>query len=250
MSRVLVEIVCCSVADARATERGGGHRIELCSALESGGLTPSVGLLEQIKTLCSLPVMAMLRPRPGGFCYAPEEIAVMERDAKFLLAHGADGLVLGALTPQKAIEREISPRFLDIAGGKPVTFHRAFDITPNLADSLETLIELGFARVLTSGGAASAAAGADALCSLHRQAAGRIEILPGGGVRAENAAELIQRTNCSQIHLAPLKSMIDLTAAHGAIDYGGYRAVDEQAVRAVVQAVQAPQYAAPPASLA
>jgi len=232
---VTVEIVCCSVADALAAEQAGAHRIELCAALAVGGLTPSLGTLIETKAHVSLPVMAMVRPRPGGFCYAAEDLVVMERDAGLLVAHGADGLVFGARTGAGEIDADACRRLLRCAGDRQTIFHRAFDLTPNPFAALDALIALGITRVLTSGQQACAFDGADLLRRLHDHAAGRIEILPGGGIRADNAHEIVSRTGCHQIHLAPMTPRADPT--RGSVDYGGYAAVDAAAVAEVVGAL-------------
>jgi copper homeostasis protein len=233
----MVEIVCCSVADAVAAEQGGAHRIELCAALAVGGLTPSLGTLIEIKAYVRLPVMAMVRPRAGGFCYAAEDLVVMERDAGLLVAHGADGLVFGALTEAGAIDLDACRRLLHCAGSRQTVFHRAFDLTPDPFAALDTLIALGVTRVLTSGQQTRALDGADLLHRLRDHAGGRIEILSGGGIRADNAREVVSRTGCDQIHLAPMAPRADPTSARGSVDYGGYASVDAAAVAEVVGAL-------------
>jgi copper homeostasis protein len=241
MASVTVEIVCTSVSDALVTERSGASRIELCSALELGGLTPSLGLLESVKNQVQLPVMAMVRPRPGGFDYDDEEIRVMERDAQHLISSGADGIVFGILSETRSIRRDDCRRLLAIAAGRPCVFHRAFDSAPNLFQSLESLLELGFTRVLTSGGKGTAYAGIDILRTLRQKSDGRIEILPGGGIRSDNATEIIRRTGCNQIHLAPLRTVSTSdsgTASSPGVDYGDYQEIDGEAVAATVRTLR------------
>jgi copper homeostasis protein len=234
---ITIEIVCCSVADARAAEGGGADRVELCAALATGGLTPSLGTLAEVKGRTHLPVMAMIRPRPGGFCYSADDLAVMERDAELLVAHGADGLVFGALSEGGTVDEDACRRIITRAEGRQTVFHRAFDLTPDSFAALDTLIALGTTRVLTSGQQAAALGGANLIRRLREHTAGRIEILPGGGIRAHNAREVVTRTGCDQIHLAPMAHRADATAARGEIDYGGYDAVDAAAVAEAVRAV-------------
>lgn len=237
---VLVEIVCQTPADARATREGGAHRIELCAALAVGGLTPTVGLLQAVREAApGLAIMAMVRPRPGGFCYEDAELAVMERDADLLLEAGADGIVFGILDAggvNMAACRRLVERAR--AAGRQTVFHRAFDVTPDPYAALDALIDLGVTRVLTSGRQRTALEGAPLLRELRERAAGRIEILAGGGVRPNNVREIVQATGCNQVHLAPLRPMTDPTSSRGPVDYGGYNGVDGEAVGATVRALQ------------
>jgi copper homeostasis protein len=237
---MLVEIVCQSVGDAETTAANGAGRIELVAALATGGLTPSPGTVAEIKArvVPSVPVMAMVRPRPGGFVYTDAEQAVMRRDAAALVAAGADGLVFGALRDDQSVDAPFCAELVTLCAGRQAVFHRAFDLTPDPFAALEILIELGVTRVLTSGQAASALDGAEVIRDLRERAAGRIEILPGGGVRAGNIGELARRTGCDQFHLAPLLRVEDPTARGAAVDYGGYDAVDGAAVAAAVHATR------------
>lgn len=237
---VRIEIVCQSVQDARAAQEGGAHRIELCMALAgAGGLTPTSTLLQAVKDAVKLPVMAMVRPRPGGFFYSIDEANVLLHEAETLTQHGADGLVFGMLNPDATINTELCRKIANVAqslGREPV-FHRAFDVTPDPFEALEILIEIGITRVLTSGQAKTALEGAGLISELRKRADGRIEILPGGGVRAHNAREILARTGCDQLHLAPLVSVMDPTASRGAVSYGAHDRVETEAVAAVVRAV-------------
>ena len=146
--------------------------------------------------------MAMVRPRPGDFVLRPGELERMERELDELLTLGADGLVLGCLTGAGAVDVPALARLVAAAGGAPITFHRAFDACPDQGTALEALLDVGVQRVRTSGGAATALEGADALAALIERAAGRIAVMPGGGVRAHNAAELVRRTGAREVHSA------------------------------------------------
>ena len=231
-----LEIVIQSVEDARAAEAAGADRLELVSALALGGLTPSIGTLEAVVASCSLPVMAMLRPRSGGFGYSEGEREAMRRDGERFLAKGAKGLVFGILD-----EGGISPanKALVAMGGDAV-FHRAFDGLPDPFTALEKLIDLGFRRVLTSGGRGTAPENADALRRLIDRADGRIEILPGGGVRPQNAAELVRSTGVTQLHMAALEWFEDPTggriAFNSAHPEDAYGRVDKEIVAAARRA--------------
>jgi copper homeostasis protein len=235
---VLVEIVVCSVEDAVAAEQGGAGRLELCVALEVGGLTPSLGLLEAVKARVQIPVMAMVRPRPGGFHYSPDEIAVMERDANVLVQQGADGIVFGALRADGTVNTEAFARLIAAGQGAETVCHRAFDGTPNPFAALDAIAALGLTRILTSGGAKNALDGAETLVRLVSHAAERLEIMPGGGIRAHNAAEIVHRTRCRSLHLAPMTPRTDASSLlRPDLGYGHYSGIEAERVAEVVRAV-------------
>jgi len=147
-----MEICVENLSSAVAAAEGGAVRLELCSALIEGGLTPSVGLLTVVKEAVQIPVFCMLRPRPGNFTYSPDEIKAMQIDVKMLLDAGADGIVFGALTVDGCIDVEACLKIINVLpAGTPMTFHRAFDWTHDPGAALEEIIKLGFQRVLTSG---------------------------------------------------------------------------------------------------
>ncbi|RAK68312.1 copper homeostasis protein CutC [Hymenobacter edaphi] len=199
MSRRL-EICAASLHSARAAQAGGAHRIELCQNLEQGGITPSYGLLRQVLRELTIPVFVLIRPRPGHFAYDAGELAIMRADIDLSRELGAAGVVLGALTAAGRVDVAACRPLLEAAGPLPVTFHRAFDDCPDQAAALEDVIGLGCRRVLTSGGAATAAAGAAQLAALGRQAAGRIGILPGAGITAANARAVLAATGAPELH--------------------------------------------------
>jgi copper homeostasis protein len=245
---VLVEIVCCSVDDCVEAERGGAHRIELCAALALGGLTPSIGLLLEAKVRTKLPIMAMVRPRQAGFFYSPSEFATVERDADLLVEKGADGLVFGVLNADGTLDRQRTANLVQRAGSRQTVFHRAFDVVPDPFETLESLIDLGVTRILTSGQKAKGMEGAELIHSLVERAAGRIEILPAGGIRPSNVAELLARTGCVQVHLAPFREVPDpSTHSNPEIRFGSgiahaegvYGLTDASGVAGVVEALNA-----------
>lgn len=197
---IRIEVAVASVEDAQTAEAAGADRLELCSALELGGLTPSLGMLLAIKKAVSIPVVTMLRPRAGGFVYSDADVRTIERDAELFLSHGATGIVFGFLTGERMIDVSRVERLVRLARGKETVFHRSFDLTVDPMAALDSLIELGVTRVLTSGQAADAPAGAELIRQLLERAAGRIEILPGGGITPENAAALVAKTGARQIH--------------------------------------------------
>lgn len=196
---VLLEVCVDSTAGLRAAVRGGAGRLEVCSRLDVGGLTPSDALLaEAIAT--SVPAFAMIRPRGGDFVYMPRELEGMRADVQRKKALGAHGIVLGLLTRAGDVDVGRLRELVALAHPLPVTFHRAFDHAHNRLEALEHLIECGVTRVLTSGGAADAFKGREELRHLVDRARGRITILPGGGVRSHNASEILRATGVSELH--------------------------------------------------
>lgn len=200
--QIVVEVAVDSVAGARAAVAGGARRLELCSALLEGGLTPTRGLLTAVCAAVSVPVFAMARPRGGDFLYDDDEFEVLLCDIADLRAAGAAGIVSGVLDADGAIDRSRLARIVVAAAGLPVTCHRAFDLCADPAAALEDLIALGVTRVLTSGQAASAPVGADAIARSVAAAAGRIVVMAGAGVRPDNVRDLVRRTGCREVHLS------------------------------------------------
>ncbi|HEY8749454.1 MAG TPA: copper homeostasis protein CutC [Tepidisphaeraceae bacterium] len=217
MNSPLIEICLESVADARTATAAGANRLELCSALALGGLTPSSGALTEVREATPLPIMTMIRPRPGGFCYSDTELAVMQRDIDFAIENGADGIVFGILTADGRIDVERSKGIIRQIEAAPrrlqIVFHRAFDYTPDPLVALDQLIELRIDRVLTSGQQATALEGAALIGDMVQRSAGRIEILPAAGINADNVCALIARTRCTQIHASMRKQVSDLSLA-------------------------------------
>lgn len=219
MKTPLFEVCIASLEDALSCVAGGAGRVELNSALEVGGLTPSAGLVREVVDALQpkgIPVVTMVRPRPGGFCYGDADLRVMRRDIEALLEAGVDGVALGVLAADGGVDAarcaELIAPVLD--AGKEAVFHRAFDLTPDPFAAIDSLIDLGFKRVLTSGQAASAPAGTAMLAKLVNHAAGRIEVLPGGGVRPSNAAKLLADTGCTQLHGSLRTTHYDTSTQH------------------------------------
>jgi len=206
---VRLEVCCGSLPDALAAEEGGADRIELCAALCVGGLTPSLGTVIEVEARLGIPVMVMIRPRGAGFHYREPELAVMERDVEAALEAGAEGVVFGALQADGSIDEPGCRRLRGAARDREVVFHRAFDVTPDPFRALEQLIDLGFTRVLTSGQRSNAILGAPTLRRLIEQARDRIQILPGGGIRAHNVQDLLSATGCRQVHLTAFGTRSD-----------------------------------------
>jgi copper homeostasis protein len=242
---ILIEAACASVADCVAAEEAGAGRIELCSALVVGGLTPSLGLFTAARAQTSLPIVCMVRPRAGAFCYDASERDAMRRDVEAFRDAGADGVVFGALTPEGTVDVDASADLVSRAGPLTTVFHRAFDVVPDVDSALEALVTVRVTRVLTSGQAAASLEGADVIRRLIARAAGRIEILPGGGIRAASVARLVEETGAQALHLGPQTWRVDASgAANPRLSFGSpggspdqYPALDAAAIRAVREAL-------------
>jgi copper homeostasis protein len=243
MGKILVEICCGSIDDAIEAQRGGADRVELCSALFLGGLTPSIGTIQEAKQRLHIPVMVMVRPRGGGFCYTDAEMATMERDTEAALAQGADGVVFGILRDDGKIDIDRCAKLRTFISSRQAVFHRAFDVTPDAFAALEQLVDLGITRVLTSGQKDSVPEGEGLIRRLIERAAGRIEILPGGGIKPYNLKAVIEGTGCQQVHLTAWKTATDSsTHANQEVTFGGalcppedrYRVTDAELVRKIV----------------
>jgi copper homeostasis protein len=246
VSEILVEIIGSSPDDCVAIEAAGAHRVELCSALVLGGLTPSVGTIEECKRRCRLPIMAMVRPRAAGMLYSEAEFAAMERDVEAALDAGADGVVFGVLREDGTLDAARMSALARRAEGAQTVCHRAFDVTPSAFEALQTLIDMGFTRVLTSGQKASVIEGASLVRELIERADGRIEVLPGAGLTFSNVRAFAAETGCDQVHLAAFSVSADVSGrGNPSVEFSGsaappegfYDAVDGNAVASVVRAI-------------
>ena len=200
----VVEVVATSVRSCLAAERGGAKRLELVSAFSSGGTTPSDGMLRVVKRAVALPVFVMIRPREGDFCYDATELDVMRAEIDACAEAGADGFVFGILDDEGRVDTKRARALVARCGAKPCVFHRAFDLTPNREAALEAVIDAGFVRAMTSGGARTAPEGTDAILRTHNEARGRIEIMPGGAITPETFAD-VMRPEFSSYHLGGRK---------------------------------------------
>lgn len=219
-----LEVCAASLRSVGEAAAGGASRVELCSALGEGGVTPSEGFMA---TACAMAHEAgmkahvLIRPRGGDFVYDAAETACMARDVRVAQRCGADGIVIGALHPDGTIDLDTSAALIDEAGTMSVTFHRAFDLCRDPHIALEAIIRLGCHRVLTSGCAPSAMKGVGTLAALNRLADGRIIIMPGAGVTPENAAAILRLSGCCEIH-ASARMRIDsaMTHRHAGVSMG------------------------------
>lgn len=205
----MIEICCGDLASVLAAKAGGACRIELCSGLLEGGLTPSMGLIRAAVATGMPEINVLIRPRPGDFLYTPEELALMKSDIREAIAAGATGVVTGVLTPDGDIDIEACRSLVEVAreaaldaghDNVSLTFHRAFDVSRDADKSLEDIIALGFDCILTSGQSPSAVAGAVMLSHLVKKAAGRITVMAGAGVTPANAKELMEVTGVDRLH--------------------------------------------------
>ncbi len=202
MGRIVLEICVDSPASAAAAQQGGADRVELCSALDLGGLTPSQGLLRAVVRESAIPVNVLVRPRQGDFYYDAAELAVICEDIRTAAGEGAAGIVCGALDMDGNIDMRAMEAMMRAAGGLPVTFHRAFDVCAQPFEVLEQLRAMGVATVLTSGQAATAAEGLPTLAELQRRAAGAPVVMAGCGLNSENIARVASQAGLGAVHLS------------------------------------------------
>src|SRR5262245_54018700 len=248
LRRPLVEVCVGSLSDAIAAAAAGADRLELCSATEVGGLTPSAGLLERVIATIDLPVVCMIRPRAGGFCYSREDFATAVLDAQRAMEHGARGIAFGFLFADGQIDEGRCREFVQIAGEGQSVFHRAFDFVPDALASADVLVELGVTRVLTSGQQPTAIEGATLIRSIRERTNGLLEVMPGGGICAADVCELLQQTRCRQIHVGAARPVCDgstnrnaslrlSTPSFDAVEC--YRAVQHSLVAEIVEKLEA-----------
>jgi copper homeostasis protein len=196
----VLEITVESVGAALAAERGGADRIELCADLRCGGLTPTMEQLRDVRAVLRLPIFAMVRPRAGNFFYNDHEIALMKSQIIQARNSGMNGIVLGILREDKTVDVARLHSLIEFARPLPLTFHRAFDHAPDPLGALEDVFAAGAARILTSGGPRNATESLETLSKLVERAGQRVVVMPGGGIRAENLAEVRNATKAREFH--------------------------------------------------
>ena len=247
----LVEICLSGISSALAAQQGGADRIELCENLAQGGTTPSLGMMALVREQLQIGVHVMIRPRGGDFCYTAAEFEVMKRDALAAKEVGVDGLVFGILLPDGTVDKPRCQELIALIRPLSVTFHRAFDMTPDPFAALDDLLELGVDRLLTSGQAHTAIQGRALIRQLQIRAENRLVVMAGSGISANNAAALIAETGVHEIHAGSsctehVASQMQFQAPHLALGNDTHgseftiRQVTARRVRALVTSVKTP----------
>lgn len=214
MNRRRLEVCVDTPAGLAAAVAGGADRIELCSALDIDGLTPSPGLMAQAG-VCGCETFAMIRPRAGDFVFGDLDLDAMRRDIDAARAAGLAGVALGANRPDGRLDEQALGGLIAHASGLRVSLHRAFDVTPDKAEALATAVGLGFERILTSGGRPSAPEGSEMIADLVRRAGDRIVIMAGAGLKPDNVADFVRRTGVTEVHAS---CRVALPAPRGGLD--------------------------------
>lgn len=199
---VLVEACANSLTSALAAQAGGAARVELCSALIEGGVTPSAAVIELARQRLDIKVNVLVRPRGGDFCYDDTEVAVMTRDIEFCRRAGVDGVVIGMLALDGSVDMERMRALVAAARPMQVTFHRAFDMAADAHRALDDVLALGVERLLTSGQRGSAFEGRERIADLVRRAGAGLIVMPGAGIHEGNVRELIDATGVREVHLS------------------------------------------------
>jgi len=227
---VLLEVCVDSAEGLYSAIEGGADRIELCSALELGGLTPSQALMELASTV-PIPVYAMIRPRAGSFCFSAEDEVIMAADIGNARNAGLAGVVLGASLADGSLDVTLLERLIAEAKGLGTTLHRAFDLVPDAETALEQAIALGFERILTSGLSQTAEEGLDNLRHLAGKAGKRISIMPGSGVSAGNVGRIIEATGATEVHASCRVAVEEKDSRAIAFGFAGERSFRTSAQR-------------------
>ena len=233
-----LEIAVQDAAGAQTARDAGADRVELCSALDLGGLTPSIGMVEAAVGT-GIPVHVLVRPRAGGFRFSATEVSLMVRDIEAVTDAGAAGVVIGALTAQGELDRHAVRALLEAAEGLEVTVHRCVDVLSDPVSAVARLADLGVTRVLTSGGAATAAQGAQTLARMVGAADGRLQVMAGGGVTAQDVPGLAA-TGVAAVHLSARRRVDDAGPSGPGGGPAGYDVTDGAAVLAARRALEAP----------
>jgi copper homeostasis protein len=222
-----LEVVVDSCEAAIVAEKAGAHRLELCSGLELGGLSPGIGLVQRVLRAVTIPVHVLIRPRAGDFIYSDDEFDTIVLEARHALDSGASGLVVGFLTEDAKIDLERTQRFCSQVGCSPVTFHRAFDHADNTLLAMETLRQSGARRLLTSGGAPAAEEGLHIISQLVKIAHDGFSVMPGGGITPKNVVKIARESGASEFHFSGIKKMNSKTKAGAGIDSLPYTIVPD-----------------------
>lgn len=201
----ILEIACFDPASCLIAEAAGADRIEFCADYNSGGITPLYSDIVAVKKQLKIPLHIIIRPREGNFIYSLQEIDQIKKDILFCVETKIDGVVFGLLTKDNIIDTDNCKELKSLAGNMKTVFHRAIDKTTDIENSVETIIDIGFDKVLTSGGKGNAIDGINTLKTLNQKFGKKISIMPGGGIRSVNINQLREITGCSEFHSAALK---------------------------------------------
>jgi copper homeostasis protein len=197
---IQLEVCIESVESARAAQQGGAARVEVCSALVEGGITPSHGLIAMVRRCVTIAIHVLIRPRAGDFCYSGDEFEVMKRDITLARQLGANGIALGILESDGTINVARTRALVELAAPMQVTFHRAFDFASDPAEALGAVLKTGATRILTSGGALTAEQGSPVLRDLVATAGSRITVMAAGNIRQNNVSQIIRATGVREVH--------------------------------------------------
>jgi copper homeostasis protein len=242
---ITLEVCANSITSALAAQEGGAVRVELCDNLEAGGTTPSPGQITVARKLLNIKLYVLIRPRGADFLYSDVEFQTMLEDVKYCVEAGCDGIVTGILKADGTIDIERNSQLIQLAkdGGLGATFHRAFDMCNDQQQALEAIINMGFERILTSGGRSTAVEGSRAIADLVKQADGRIAIMAGSGITEINVADLVMFTGVTEVHgtlQARVQSQMKYNNDHIIMgsSYGDEYAIDITSVQRVRDVIQ------------
>ena len=235
-----LEVIAFNISCCDKIERAGAHRIELCANPQEGGTTPSAGFIDAARKKVSIELFPIIRPRGGDFLYSEDEYEVIKADVIYCRDAGCDGIVTGMLNSDGLIDKEKISHIVKLAHPMEVTFHRAFDRTPDAFAALEDVIDAGCTRILTSGLQATAIEGSDLLLKLVEQAKGRIIIMPGSGIRSSNITDIARLTGALEFHSSARKLSADNMQYHNVnlSDGKGHAVVDSGEVIKMMEALQ------------
>ena len=233
---MIFEVCANSIQSAINAQNGGATRIELCSGLEIGGITPSYGLINECKNRVNIPIHVLIRPRGGNFVYSSPEIEIMKKDIQFCKSIGIDGIVIGVLDADGNVDKSIMKELVILAQPMKVVFHRAFDRAKNPHQTLNSIIEIGCDILLTSGQQPKAIDGIELIEKLVQQANGSLEIMPGSGVSVDNVVEIVEKTGVTSIHFSGKEVVEDIAvfSKDGFEESGKYWESSKLVVRKII----------------
>lgn len=236
---MLLEVIAFTIESCKIIEQAGAHRIELCDNAAEGGTTPSYGMMKAARKEVNIPIFPIIRPRGGDFLYSGEEFEIMKNDIAVCKSLGCDGVVMGILLPNGDIDKERTSALVELAWPLSVTFHRAFDRTVHMQQALEDVVQCGCERILTSGLHPTAEEGIQNLHSLVQQANGRIIIMPGSGIRANNIQKIASGSGAEEFHSSAritARSLMQYQHAQMAAE-NSYTSADAGEIKNILQCI-------------